>query len=311
MVIFFITFYLCKKLSFNVDFKLFCVLALPLFSISITVFVFPKLAIFIMIISGFIVFLTSFPYEIFKGFQFKKQEVLIQFLEILASIGILDFLAHLFISFFFLPSKRFNVFLSILITTNLLYLLVSRYIYLRHCTGIVYSYMPNDFVLYIIVLLGLSAVYLRILLAISLSLTVTAFNIRKDLLSKDILLAFGEEPDSDSVPNPMPGNSGNNSNGGSRNIFNFGYNRHNHYNYFPKNGNGFKYAGVVIGFGSLALGTWALHVQQNQLRILEAQLQAQLENNLELKRQNDLQEVNLGIKSKEDYIKKHHVPPKT
>lgn len=247
-----------------------------------------------------IIFLSSFPYEIYKGFSTQRDNLLTELLVFLSKISVLDYLSGIYILFFCVPRPILIKRYIIICFISLCYITISRY-YFYHVTFLHEHLLYSKHIIYIILVLGIAVTYYRILLSISMFFVFMVLRTNNpSLLHPVVLYVLGETPDEPKSSNPSPRNYS---------LFHINQSRNYYRENFKASNHGLhRNVGYGIGFFGLVVGFGAAYYGKVQADASLAQVKAQEINNFEMRRQNDLEEVSQGLMSKEDYTKKY---PKT
>ena len=136
--------------------------------------------------------------------------------------------------------------------------------------------------------------YYRILLSAS----IINHNISSNFLKSDEIPSEPKEISSTSYSKTINNNYS---------LFTFKKNTTNNYQQAAANAFRFRLFGLGVGICTLCIGGYAAYQQRLQTIAAQEAVLAQQVNNLEMTRQNDLEELSQGIISKEDYLRKY--PP--
>lgn len=262
---------------------------------------------FATFISCVLLFL-SFPYEIYSGFRNKQESFFRQLLIFLSNISILDFLASVYILFFCVPKNVLIKRLTYIFLILIAYMITSRHLYYRRAILLESDLNSYYYLAYLMLFFGILTAYIRLFLNLSLFLTFATLRLQPSLLSPEILYVFGENDDSVPQKNLDSNKSG-------RPYFAFMDKSRNtyHQNFNPQIHSRFsRGSNFAIGFAGLAIGGATVYYakMQAEAAIIQAQaskdqVQAQVDNNWEMARQNDLEEVSQGFMTREDFAKKY------
>ncbi len=270
--------------------------------------------IFTSLIMG-IMLILLFPYKIYDSFFDTQKTLIKKILIVLEDLGILDFLATLYIMFFCVPAKIFKIRLLIMFIISIAYIITTRYcfihILLLHEK---FSYITYIFI-YFMLFIGISLIYFRFLINLALFIVPLALRLEPKLLSESVLYVFGEEQDmqkSQDIPVTSPAKPRN-----RLSFINITVNRSTYQQHFTLNNpKSFRNFGIGLGLFTLGATSYAAYCSKIQAdaAIIQAnaalaQVIAQEVNNKEMARQNDLEEVAQGLMSKDDYIKKYEKLP--
>lgn len=303
----FISFKYIKKINF---FNFFSINII--FIITTASFIYPKFNFIFMIIFTCILTILTLPIELFDGFFNKQKYLLIQVLQFLEKTLILDYLSVIFVKFFCVPSNIFYKRLCGIFCISLCYIIGSRFNFIQMnfittpLTG-VYSY-----VLYIILFLGVSVIYLRILVNISMFFVFSAVRLNPSLLSPSILFVLGIEdqydlPPKAGAPKEIPASDRKYS------LINVSLTRQYFRQHFTNSHpTSFKFLGYCIAFcgTAAAVGTfWYSKIQAEQATIQAQQAIIQAEQakqqTYHTAREADVAAVEAGLLTREEYFHRH------
>lgn len=235
-------------------------------------FIFPMFSFFFMAIFMGFFLITLFPYKMYDSF-FEDQKTLIRkFLILLEALGILDFLATLYILFFFVPKKIFNIRMLLIVFFSVIYIIATRYCFIHlvllHES---FSYITNFF-LYLILFIGISLTYSRFLLNLALFVVPLTLQIEPKLLSEFILYIFGQGEDMASESTPKPQNK--------MSFINFTYTRATYRQYFTSDHTKmYRNIGLGLGFLTFFATSFAAYYSKVQadaaiIQAVQAKIQA-------------------------------------
>jgi len=237
-----------------------------------------------------------------KYLSFRRQLALNLWI-FLYNMGFIDYFVNLYFKFFSQSNKQFYCQTFVIYGFCLLYLWLSKYLFLHKNTTLALD-MVSHYLLYVGLILGLIAIYIRSLLFLSIFVV--------DLRH---IYHFG-----DLEEKPVISDEGKTKPGGNSWLsFHKHAHQHTHYENVAPKTSFFRRAGLGIAFLGLGVTGYAayqqrlqtiaaqeaLKVAQESLKVAQESLNEQLRNNLEMNRQNDLEEVSQGLRSKEDYLKKY------
>lgn len=295
--------------------RILSILLLTVIVLSCLSLLFPTASFICMLIIMGLMTAFVIPYSLFDGFFTKRQRFIEHFLKLLEETSILDFFATFYVMFFCIPLKAFYLRMSGLIIIHVLY--ISASLWYKNIQYSTYdNYHPVVFVaLFLIFALGIGFIYVRVLVSISLFLIPLTLSINPSLFSPTILYVFGETDDVPSPPKkeaPIPPNA-------RFSLFSFqrttNYYRHS---FSGKSPNIYRRAAMCLGIctaGGAWVGAFYAKMQAEaaivqaeaaivQAEASKAQVTAQIDNNRQMERQNDLEEVSQGLRTRESYTEK-------
>jgi hypothetical protein len=250
---------------------------------------------FALLSTASLVFVPLPNYTFLEKIKLVQMNMLFHLCQMLKDSGLLDFFSTLYLVIWCLPTKKFyKLFLSFFVIT-IFYVLISRYYFLtcvmEHKTFTIYE----SLLIYISLVIGLLTVYARVMLNMSLiTINYTLYH-HRELLTPNFLLLTVEQgnPMPDSTPPPIENKS-------KQFVF-FQKNHNNVRNTIPNAATSRRislfglFCTVCIGGGTIFYA--------------KKTYDAQMQNNFEMTRQNDAEEVAQGFMTREEYIKKYKKGP--
>lgn len=252
---------------------------------------------FMAIFMGFFL-ITLFPYKMYDSF-FEDQKTLIRkFLILLETLGILDFLATLYILFFFVPKKIFNIRMLLIVFFSVIYIIATRYCFIHlvllHES---FSYITNFF-LYLILFIGISLTYSRFLLNLALFVVPLTLQIEPKLLSESILYIFGQGEDMASESTPKPQNK--------MSFINFTYTRATYRQYFTSDHTKmYRNIGLGLGFLTFFATSFAAYYSKVQADAAIIQAEQAKVQTYHTAREADVAAVEAKLITLDEYYKRH------
>lgn len=220
---------------------------------------------------------------------------------------ILDYFSVIFVKFFCAPPQIYFRRLILIFCINFAYIMCSRGVFIR----VVFWDQPLPtnyaFLIYICLFIGISIIYLRLLINLSMFLVYSALRVNPSLLSPSILYVLGHEDTSSSsdiskseIPKPSI------SSDKKYSLVNVTITREYYRQYFNNiNPNGFRYMGYGLAIcGTLVAGGtfWYTRVQAQQSIIQAEQAKQQTYHTA---READVAAVEAKLISKDEYYRRH------
>lgn len=295
-----------RALYSSTEYYLIVLTVLPLVCITWVAFVLPTFSfIFLLTITCLLSF-TTFPFRLFKVTQSLvtfQQDFLLNFLNLLCKTGFLDLFAIIYIKYFYVDRTLFRKRSYLLLIFSLLGILFSRWYFIQisilHNS---FSFMEL-FEIYLLLFCNLGLLYFRVSLLFARFLVFNSLRLNTNLLSQDILFVLGENDPLPSKETDSPQTSSSQKRRFS--LINVNFTRvHNNHHHAAYNNNFYNRLGLCIALGSCIFAAGSvLYAREsiNQARIQNEHSRVQ---NTQFDRQNDLEEVSQGIRSKESYIEK-------
>jgi len=227
----------------------------------------------------------------------KKQKFLYNFFIFLEKTSALDFLATIYVMFFAVSKKVFFYRMCIILFINSLYIIVSRLYFIETVFHHKVFATYQNILIYFVLLLGLSIIYLRFLLNLSIFATLVAYNIDPKLLSPNILYVLGDNDTPILEEKP----SASDLSGTKRYSFiNINFSKNYFYQRFQvsKNTNTYKGIGLFLGFSTFIAASAAAYYGKLQVEATDRQTAA-------TNRETDVAAVDAGLISKEEYYRRH------
>jgi hypothetical protein len=215
---------------------------------------------------------------------------------------ILDYFSVIYVKFFCAPSQIYYYFrLFIIFIINFIYIFCSRGVFIQ--TVFWNKPLPETYnaIIYIILFAGISIIYFRLLINLSMFLVNSALHINPSLLSPSILYVLGHD---DQVSSEFPKNhSSQNTPENKRfSLINISYYRQ----YFSSaNPNGFRYLGygLAICGTAVACGTFWYTRVQTQASIIQAEQARQ--QTYHTAKEADVAAVEAKLITTEEYYRRH------
>lgn len=243
--------------------------------------------IFMLFISG-IILLFCIPY--FDFFFPLRTKITSSVWVILQEMGLISYFLELYDRFFSQEIMRFRLKITIIYLFCLIYILISKYLWLNQ-KHLIEMDLFSFYLLFVIAIISLFAFYLRFLLNIAILVATLEPVYRLNVEGLDENAINKNHPQSSTSHKSLLS-------------FNRYDNSHHHYT-VSKNAMLFRRVGIFIGVGTLGIASYAAYQQALQTIAAQESVRAQEQNNFEMSRQNDLEEVAQGFMSKETYESKY------
>jgi hypothetical protein len=282
----------------------------------------PKFSFAFMVVFTSILTLLTLPFEVYKGFNAKQKYFLDGLLHFLNKTLILDYLSVIFVKFFCVPFNVYHKRLLGIFCISLCYIISSRFVFIQTVfwnstlTGFYW------FVFYIILFLGVSVIYFRLLLYMAIFFVFSAIRMDPNLLSPSILFVLGiDENNAAKTETPTPKSEVPASSSDKKFSFiNVSLTRQYYRQYYAEsNISHFRLLGYVIGIcgTAAAVGTFWYSKMQAEQSVIQTELSRQQteqarqqteqakQQTYHTAREADVAAVDAGLLSKEEYFRRH------
>lgn len=287
-------------LSTNAYFYLYSFVLISFFSVLSILY--PMFSFIFMVFVTCILTSLTLPYNISDNFSKIQNKYFIKLLTILNNALILDYLSVIFIKFFCVPTKIYYRRLLCIFCINLLYIFCSRSVFIKvvfwgeELTGM------SAYIIYIILFTGISIIYLRLLLNLSLFFVYSALRIAPHtLLSPSVLYVLGYNDDVD-----LPKTSEKNSIDKKFSLINVTTTRNYYRQYFSQTQTGnFKFLSYSLAIcgAFAAYGTFWYTRTQAQASIIQAEQAKQ--QTYHTAREADVAAYEAKLITQDEYYKRH------
>ena len=303
LILMFLTLYLLLNSQNLIFVSVTIILLLTTISFSYPLFSF----LFMALISGGLL-IVIFPYNLYDNFLIKRQSFITNLLTFMQQANIVEFFSIIYIKCFCIPHHIFRKRLLFLFILNIAYIFLSRW-YFYH-SKILHEDFTNTTNIFIFLglFLGIATVYTRLLINLSIFFTKLVLRTDKTLLPSNVLYILGEEGDS-----PLPPKNISTTPIESKKPYSF-FNLNITRNYYRQsfstsNTSLYRGFGIGLGVGTFLVASTAAYYTKIQADAAMLQVQAQIENNAEMRRQNDLEELSQGIIDRPEYDRRRKKIP--
>ena len=273
--------------------------------LTIVSFINPLFSFIFMIFINSLFVVLLFPYRLYKNFFKKRRTVILKLLTVLEHYNILDFFMTIYVLFFYVPKRQFNIRLFLIVLFSLVYIITSRW-YFYHSVVLHQDFSTlTQSLIFLLLFFGVSIAYLRVLVNISLILTPLAVALTPNLVAPCILYIVGEGPDPGSDQS-LTSKTTTTALKPHYSFININSTRNFYHQYFnTKNPGVYRNAGLCIGFCAMTAAGFAAYFTKIQADAAVKSADAAVKAADAAVQAADATAYQAGLISKDEYYTRH------